>query len=547
MSRRGWLAPLAACVLYLAIGLPQLALPGLHYDEAFDALTALDALRGAPLDPHFAISVFGRAWPLMSLPHEGPTVIYLSMPAIALFGASPAVLRVLHLLVGCLTLVALWALTRRWAGARAAAVVVLLTATCPPFVWWSRSGGNWNDPLLPLALGVLLALDTFRRTRRTRALAAAALLFGLGVTTKILFLWLLAPIALAAWMHLGVAGLRLLWSPRAGVVAAAAGVAGLLPLIVLNRSGWPTLRFIVDNAIHTRMYGHDNLAIARNLHEQVFGFLAVMGGDTVVFDAPRGLPVGAALLVGALVYGAWRLWHERPAGLLVPWLAVVIVVPESTISPTHISPIYLFVLVPLAWMLVGWCLVDATSRRWPLGAPAGRRLLTAIVVLLLGQQLMANRAVRDHFAKTGGRGLWSDATYTLADRLDHQYAHRPVAAMDWGFARNVALLTGGRVRPVELFDYQPTPSDAVAARCLAWFERPDAVYLFHVPSGTAFKGVIDVFEQTAARAGRRVRVEDVLKERDGRPNTLIVTVRAESASEAPRREAAGGARPRSVP
>jgi hypothetical protein len=174
-----------ACLIYLAIG-QQLTRPGLQYDEAFDAVVALDTLHRAPLDPRFSLTLFGRSWPLLSLPHEGPISAYLALPALALFGASVPMLRVTHLLLGCLTLFLLWQLTRRWAGDLTAAGTVLLVATFPPFIWWTRSGGNWHDALLPSALALLLAADRFWRTRHIGVLLVTDFLAGFGITTKVL-------------------------------------------------------------------------------------------------------------------------------------------------------------------------------------------------------------------------------------------------------------------------------------------------------------------------------------------------------------------------
>src|SRR6185369_11266711 len=88
----------------------------------------------------------------------------------------------------------------------AAGLAVLLCGSAPTFVWWSRAGANWTVPLLPIALAMMLALTRWWRRQRVPALALAAFLFGFGVTTKILFVWLLAPLVLAGMIVLGWSG-----------------------------------------------------------------------------------------------------------------------------------------------------------------------------------------------------------------------------------------------------------------------------------------------------------------------------------------------------
>ncbi len=201
-------AALAAAVfLYLWIGTAQLASPGLQYDEAADAVPAIEMLIGQPLTSISSITFLGREWPLMMLHHIGPSSIYLSFLGLSAFGISVEALRLTQLIIGASTLILLWLAAKSWFDDAVAALAVLLCATAPAFVWWSRAGLNWTLPLLPLALGLLMALHRWWRTRRAACLIAAAFLFGAGVTTKILFIWLAAPIALTALALLGARGL----------------------------------------------------------------------------------------------------------------------------------------------------------------------------------------------------------------------------------------------------------------------------------------------------------------------------------------------------
>lgn len=530
----------ASLVVYAAAGLHHISLPGLQQDEAWDALIALDTLHGAPLGDTPSVTLLGHQLPLMSTTHEGPTIIYLSMPTLALAGPSVAALRFLHVMVGLLTLVLLWSLARRWGGARTAAIAVGLTATFPAFVWWTRAGGNWNDPVLPAALGMVLLADRWLETRRPRDLAGALFLGGVGVTTKILFVWMAVPLLLAPLLCLGPVGSWQLLRSVRGRTAIAAGLAlaaGLMPMLAYNLSGAGTLRFVAANAVSTQLYGYDNRDIVRNVATQAVGFLRLMGGSTVVFSAPSGWPVGALLFaLGLAGMSNWlvRRWRtDRDARAtdralrrrLFLLLTVVTVVPISAVTPTHASPAYLFIIVPFAWLLVAWAVVDgwdALARRYP-GRPwAGAAVL--VVALTAGNQTVTNVRVATHFDRTGGRGLWSDAVTTLASRVQHEWAGRPVAAMDWGFSRNVAFLTDGHIRPQELYDASAKQSAAVADRCAAWMRDPSALYLFHVPRHTAFAGVRNIFEDTAHRLGRTVTLVEALQDRDGEANTLVFAV-----------------------
>jgi hypothetical protein len=206
-------------------------------------------------------------------------------------------------------------------------------------------------------------------------------------------------------------------------------------------------------------------------------------------------------------------------------LVVVTVVPISTITPTHTGPDYLFIIVPFAWLLASLALVDGWDALTALrpGVP-GAALAVLAAGLVAGNHVLTDVRVAAHFARTGGRGLWSDAVTTLAARLEGEHAGRPVAAMDWGFSRNVAFLTDGRLRPHELYDLAVVQGPEVAARLTEWMRDPAALYLFHVPRHTAFPGVREIFEDTARGLGRTVELVDEVRDRDGEPNTLVFAV-----------------------
>ncbi len=545
-------ALVASVASYLAVGLWDLDVPGLQYDEAYDAVAAIDLLRGSKSSPSAVTSIkLGhRRVPVMIHPHIGPTSAYIALVAFSIAGVSTHVLRVSQLAVGVVTLVLLWLLARTWFDAVVAAVTVVLCGTAPPFLWWSRAGINWTLPLLPIALAMMLALTRWWRTRRSRPLIVAAFLLGAGITTKILFIWLLPALALTAVLVLGVRGvareLRALPASlrRAG---AAAFAAGLLPSIIHNvMTLGGTFRFVAGNALRTKLYGHDNLDFMNNVSYMVREFLHTMGGDTDGFLVPSGGRAGTLLFEAALLAVAlgcvlrWRAIRRRPDGArdampglrarVLLFLLTVTMIPLSTVTTSSMGVTYLFLLVPFAWMLAAVGLVD-TARAigaWlPSRSPAVRSTFAAAaalaVTLALGTANVAANVWSQRFLEyTGGMGAWSDAVTTLATKLEHDYAGDTPIAMDWGFKANVAFLTNGRVRMNERFEYGPHPSDDFAESCAGMLATPTNVYVFHAPAATAFRGHREVLEATAARLGKPLEVFETLSQRDGTPNIVIL-------------------------
>jgi 4-amino-4-deoxy-L-arabinose transferase-like glycosyltransferase len=539
-------ALLIACLLYFVIGLSNLGLPGLEYDEAADAVPAMEMLTGQPVSSLSTFTLFGRQLPLMMLHHIGPSTIFTSYAGMALLGISAQALRASQLAVGAIALVLLWLMARRWFDDLTAIIATLLCATAPAFIWWNRAGANWTAPLLPLALGTLLLLRHWWHTRRPTALAGAAFLFGAGFVTKILFIWLVAPIALTALLVLGVSGLwRALRGTRVTTLAlaAAALIVGLGPFILHNiQSPLATFQFLASNALTTKIYSHNNLDVLNNLRIVIGEFVVMMGGDTMAFRAPAGLLLGAFALVGSVIYLAalcvryralipYRAPHPAdapvsPGGLrlrLFLLLCVVTILPLSTISTSGIGATYLFILAPLAWLLIAVSLRDGIiwlHTHWD--AKRGAWVGGAIVAAIALNQVGTNVAIHLHFRQTGGIGLWSDAIFTVARELDTQYAARPIIAMDWGFERSVAFLTRGRVHTQEVFEFLPQPSSKFDDMATVLLRNPANVYVFHAPETTAFRGYREAFERNALKAHKTLNVVETIYERNGDPNTLFV-------------------------
>jgi 4-amino-4-deoxy-L-arabinose transferase-like glycosyltransferase len=548
------IAILAAFAIYFGYGVADLGVPGAQYDEVADAVPAMEMLTGQPVSSLSTVTVFGQQLPLMMLHHIGPTSIFTSFIGMAIFGISIQSLRLTQLIIGALTLLLLWLLSRRWFDQHTAAITVILCASAPAFIWWNRAGINWTAPLLPLSLAMLLLLEYWWQTRQPVALVGAAFLLGAGITTKILFVWFLAPIALSALFIFGpVHLLRSIRRVRLGtsILAVIALLIGLGPLIVHNiQSPLATIRFLTDNALTTRIYGHNNLDLYSNLRKVVTEFLLMMGGDTIAFNAPTGLLLGSLAFIASLAYLTVfcirfrthiRQATASPKGMptstrgmrlrLFMVIAIATIIPLSTISTSSVGATYLFTLVPLAWLLIGVTIHDGVVFLLRIIVQSRAAVIGfGFVFALLLNNISTDTAIFAFFQSTGGHGFWSDTINTLTGKLESTYSSRTIAAMDWGFSRNAEFLSLGQVHIREGYEYLPEPSPQFANVATVLLRDPSNIYLFHTPELTAFKGHFQALERAAARSHKQLTLLEVLNERSGIPNTLVY-----QADEAPHR------------
>ncbi|HET8627648.1 MAG TPA: glycosyltransferase family 39 protein, partial [Thermomicrobiales bacterium] len=304
-----WLL-LAACVaLFVAIAGRQWRLPGLYNDEAYDVVPAMQLLLGQPVDLNRGVGVhlFGHAFPVMISDYQGVTSMYGVLPLFALFGVGVFAVRAFTIGLGALALVLTYLLGRRLFGRGAGLLAALLLAVSPSLIFWSRVGVYVVVQVVPLALGATLAYLHWRRvTAEGRArpltdgwLLLAGLLTGLGLSTKLLFLWFIAGVAaagVAIWLvdwrwPLGTDGrvlprrplrarlaapVRVPW--RAVAATAVGFLVGAAPLLYYNAASGGTYQVLRANLFHTAK-GTNNLAVWDNLAHQAAQFQVLLQGS----------------------------------------------------------------------------------------------------------------------------------------------------------------------------------------------------------------------------------------------------------------------------
>ena len=360
---RRWL-PLVAVVLYLGLALPQLNLPGLHYDEAREAgLNALEMLRGQDVQAFRAAGVqIGSLFlPIMVQDYIGALNVYLALPFIALLGATVTALRLLAVAAGLATLLLAWRLgdelgklagnPRPWTGGIAA----LLLALSPSFLFWSRQGIFVTNIVVTLAVATVWAATRWQRTRRARWLYTAAFLAGVGLWTKLLFVWVLGAlvgVAIVVWVagKIGKKGKqgkegkegnggKVQTSPQSPapsphppppaphsplpiLTAALLFLLGLAPLILFNQQTSGTLNAVFGN-LGQSYYGVNNADFLANLGARVEQLATLLRGDHFWYlGGPYAnrlaVPLAVGLVVAAGVAALTTLRRREPSPCPLP-------------------------------------------------------------------------------------------------------------------------------------------------------------------------------------------------------------------------------------
>lgn len=242
----------SATSLYLFFSLRYLHLPGLQYDEVLFANAALGDVDGNFLT--WKVRVLGGAVPIMLMNYMGALKAWIYAPILSWWGGSAAAVRLPPVLVGLLTLGATFAFIRRVAPGNIAAAAILLLAADPTFVF--ANSRDWGPISLSLALRAC-SLYLFWRwieSGSPRFAAAVGFLLGLGIFDKVIFIWFVAGLVVAAALCYR-SRITTILDRRTLVATLGAFSLGCLPLVAFNLTqGLATLEghgLIVD---HWREY-----------------------------------------------------------------------------------------------------------------------------------------------------------------------------------------------------------------------------------------------------------------------------------------------------
>jgi 4-amino-4-deoxy-L-arabinose transferase-like glycosyltransferase len=535
-----------ALALFLGLVTYQLVLPGLHYDEAFEAVPAMQLLLHQPVTTFRSngILVGGRLLPLMTQDYIGAINTYAAIPFFLLLGINPLSLRVMAIAIGLVTLWLTYRLADRLYGPTVAALAGLLLAVNPTFVFWSRQGVFVTSVTATIGLGATLSWLRWWRTGARRHAIAGAFLLGLGLYAKLLFLWLIVALGLAVLL-LNLPKWRQVVERVTGGAVGWVGLAFLLgstPLLVYNLQTGGTLSSIGGN-LTTSYYGTDNLAFLPNLLERLKQFAAVLSGSHFWYlggTYANWLGIGLFLVALGIVlslkarpdpgrrgpegtYGRLALGPDRDEvrRALFPFVVIGGVILSSCFTVSALWVTHFAILTPWPPLAIaasiGLFVRYSGLRRASSRVDVALVLALVVVGVSLFGDVFTDFRYHQALARSGGLGAHSDAVEDLARWLSADGRRRaPVVAMDWGIAAPVTFLTRGEVTPIEAFGYKWETDADFKARLSRFIDDRDSIYLWRAPDEIIFDRSAD-FRSLYAPLGLEEDILEAFYERSGRP------------------------------
>jgi hypothetical protein len=147
----------------------------------------------------------------------------------------------------------------------------------------------------------------------------------------------------------------------------------------------------------------------------------------------------------------------------------------------------------------------------------------AVGILLVGTNLSMNFRYHRFLAETGGRGVWSEAIYDLAQYLQVHCGEKQRCFLgDWGMGTQVVTLAQGKLAVEEIF--WPYLQDGDERPLELLIRINSALFVFYTDPYVNFSRPKRLFYAMAQRTGRQVVVERLFTERDGTPVLAVVRV-----------------------
>ncbi len=334
--------------LWILLGIcvlgPRLLMLPLNENDGGDAVARTWLAHYWLAHPHL-VGSFSQGWYQF-----GPLHLY----ALALAElAWPSLLhagRVLSLVVGCLTAVPLWTLTRRAFGASAAHAAVVGFAFWGPHIQYSTTSGSEALNLL-LVLSAVDRLTAYLETARRADLMGSGLLFTLACATRY-----------DSWLIATLAGAIVLSRTRRLAPSALFAVcAGAFP-VAWSCGNWvdglgPFFPFADINAFHLAWFSRE---------EALWGFWRYRAMCLFFWPGVAVLGLSPFVALSAFVGVARALRKRQAVELLVFLLVPVVLFTVRSTLMGSFAPLTRFTVKELALLLpFVWLGMGPLFRRWP--------------------------------------------------------------------------------------------------------------------------------------------------------------------------------------
>jgi len=505
-------------LIYFSLATFNINYPGLNTDEAFHGVASNNILKDASdikkgrtqfLGCH--VILFGKIFPIMPSDYYGAVIPYLFYPFIRILGSNAIALRFGSIFISAIFLLFVYHLCKIWFGKRVGLLATLLTATNLAFVQYSRVGLYRCEIIVMFFFWVgLFFLIKYSQKKKYYFLCLSFFLFGIGLSTKINFLYYIVALTLAYL----IIGKRLnLLSPfniKKAIIMLLSFCLGSFFIIVYNiKEPWITVRQLLSvltdphgTSRYTNAMGANNWAYLNNLAVKSQHLFTLLGGDisdkvywgvfgNYAIELFSVLMTG--LIIASLVVLLFLALFRPGLSKIIRYRILFLYVIYATVfllSPFTLSAFnqgHLLILLPFPQVALAIFLIYIWQR-----AEQSKIILMKLFVgfsisFIIFFNIVTNIYFNIQMKKIGGYGRWSTAIGELADYLQKNNITSPIM-FDYDLHSNLLFLSDNRVSPVIYDKFYPEP--LIAAYKKLFSANREIFYLSITPEKIEMEEII---------------------------------------------------------
>lgn len=506
MKISDWLISIIAGTIFIIISSWHLSLPGLQYDESLSAAPAVNFLIKDPqtepmqIDPS-VIKIFGRPLPVMIMTYIGPVKTLLYIPVFWLFDISVNTVRFLPIIFVFFCFPLAYYIFFKLFNRELALIVVTLMSVDPSIVFYLTRDVGPAALQVFLKLFAIVLLIKWWNTNGHKFLYISFFTFGLGVTHKVDFLWVIVGLSLSFGI-IYLKSIKRKLTFKNIIFSTIFFCLGALPIVVFNivtggytfsplisklSSPQPSVTYSFLDNLLTRISQlieiHNGNFISflfcekevyPNILKHFFSFISLLSIISIVISIIRS---------------------KKPDGFLnaiAVILFIIIVAIETCFSPTELSGHHLLAITPFLIVLIVYGILTTSF----LNRMVRYIILFLFFISLFYSSITINRLLND----TGGTGSWSVRIYDLNRYLISE--NKDVYALDWGFTNNLIVLSKSKLKINRL--YIARWHEQEIEKILKDAMRENSLFLAHSDKYTSFKEVKLKFFGIAKEIGYRV-------------------------------------------
>lgn len=524
--------PFILIIIFLLLSIPNIYYPGISIDEAEDGILCGYILKNKPdgfqsLLGDYVV-LFNKIIPIINGPYTGAVPAYLMFIFSRLFGIGVLSLRLTPIFTSAISLLFIFYFCKMWFGHPVAFVATLLTATNLFFVQYSRVG-FYREEIFVMSFfwAGLFFFVKYSEKQRVSLLYLGFFLFGLGLSSKITFLWYIlgmgaAYVLLRKRLHLLV-GLN----KERSLAALLSFCLGAFYLILFNlKRGGATVKRLVDSLMYSTPAKVNNLAYLTNLQGRIKDLTMLLRGciyERVDWGVAKmsfieqisPIFVGLALVsfVSVLLFTVFsrnspKLLRYRVLFFYALYITVFLCTP-FTVGNFH--PGHLLVLLPFPFILLALFLDYVW--RW---TKQKRIVLNILYSVFLVPILVFNVWMNVHFniemKENGGYRRWSTAVYELASYLQDKRIYTPVT-FGFGLKHNIAFLSNCDIIPIQLDENCSLEYVKEEYRRLSLRKEP---IFFLTKNSEDYMPNLNLFMRLVVRDGKKKTLDKVFLNRAGK-------------------------------